>query len=205
MPVSFEVSRLSKTKSGTFSANRSFRAEAKPGRLRGGDSASRTNGKLQKKSRVRPGAREESTKSKSVRLFVLDNGTGQLDGDGVDTADAVLVVVNADVDQIIAAAGLLNGFVLQGREGGIAQVHAGEEAGDGGFSLDVVLDDGEAALDIADHGIQGDGGEEVRAHADEGGHAVVGGDASAAGDDSGGDNSAKAKNHLFHLRKDLSF
>ena len=164
----------------------------------------RANGKPRKKipgPARGPGRKYESN---SVQLFVLDGRAGQLDGDGVDTADAVHVIVNADVDQIVGGE-TFEGLALEGIEGGIAHIDGGEEAGDGGFSRDAVLDDGVGAGDIADVAVELDGGEEVRAHADEGGHAVVGGDASAAGDDSGGDDGAKTKNHLFHLRKDLSF
>ena len=159
-------------------------------------------------SKENPGSGEgpgiKSTKLNLIQLFVLDGSAGQFDLDGVDTADAVLIVVDTDVDQVISGE-TFEGLALEGVEGGIAHIDAGEEAGDGGISGDAVLHDGVGAGDIADVAVEGDLGEEVRAHADEGGHAVVGGDASAAGDDSGGDDGAKTKNHLFHLRKDLSF
>ena len=59
---------------------------------------------------------------------------------------------------------------------------------------------GQYLYSIADEGVDGDGGEEVRAHGDGSGHAVVGSDASAAGDDGGGNDGASSKDHLFHLR-----
>jgi len=175
----------------------------RPGRTSSA-AAVRTNGKSRKKSRVPRGNPGRKYESNSVQLFVLDRGAGQFDLDRVDAADAVHVVVDTDVDQIVSGEAF-ESLALEGVEGGIAHVHAGEEAGDGGFSGDAVLDDGVAALDIADHGVELNGGEEVRAHGNRSGHTVVGGDASAAGDDSGGGDSAETKNHLFHLRKDLSF
>ena len=146
-----------------------------------------------------PGKKVQN-RTQSELLFVLDRRAHQLDGDGVDTADAVHLVVDADVGDVVGIK-TLEGFFAEGLEGGIAQIDAGEEAGEGLLGGDAGLHDGVVSVaDIADQAVEGDGGEEVRAHGDGSGHAVVGSDASAASDDGGGEDGASSKDHLFHLR-----